>query len=151
MKLFDAERNSFVSYINVQAIPENSKIMSDRFDLSRINYQTQRMKIIGEIIELYEAQRDYSVHKDQISYEKLCLEFADVCISICTLLMLQDRKFVFIETSGFFEPEVWIRKILQRETDFVLSDVFTFANRSSLNIEGYIKKKLKYNKNRKDW
>ena len=141
----------FENFINDEAIPTNWRVISSRFDMSNWTFKQQRLKIIGEILELADEQDQYAQHGDSLSYEKLCLELADVCIAICTLMHLQGRKFLIVK--GKFEsgPEGWIRQLLSRDSAFLLSSVFAYATTNSIDIVGYIRKKIKYNRTRMDW
>ena len=82
--------NNFEIFINETVIPQNWKILAQRLNMTTMKLPQQRLKIIGEIIEYSEARDEYNARLDHISYEKMCLELADICLSVCTLMYLQD-------------------------------------------------------------
>ena len=61
-------QQSIESFINKEVIPRNWEVLSSRFDTTKFTVFAQRMKIIGEILEFYEAIADYRQPRSQHSF-----------------------------------------------------------------------------------
>lgn len=142
---------SFQSFFNTVVIPENWKILSSRFDVSQWSTDRQRAKIIGEIVEFIEARNTWIDNATPRNYEDMAFELADVCIAIATLMQIQEKTYLPINALLTQDPERWIAKIVNRESDYVIVSIVEYAEIVSIDIESFIKRKLQINRTRKDW
>lgn len=142
---------TFESFINDYAIPENWKVISSRLDVTKLSYTKQRMKIIGEIVEYFEANENYRNNFSADSYMQMLDELADICIACCTLLRLQERKYIRLSIPGFSDEISWINKVVTRQHDALLTSIYDFSVLNSLDLCGAMRKKIAYNATRKDW
>jgi NTP pyrophosphatase (non-canonical NTP hydrolase) len=113
--------------------------------------QDERMKIIGEILEFYNELQQYRKVASPRIYEKLCIELADIVISTCTMLKMQDRSYRQYPESYEQDPEEWIKLVLGRRFDKLITNAEEYARMFSIDIESAISRKLAYNRTRKDW
>lgn len=144
-------QQSIESFINEEVIPRNWEVLSSRFDTTKFSVFAQRMKIIGEILEFYEAIADYRQTRSQHSFAIALDELADICIASCTLIRLQDRKYLQKTVPLRSSEEEWIRLVINRRIDVLLSTVLEYAGMFSVDIRQIILRKIEYNMIRTDW
>lgn len=142
---------AFASFINSTVIPENWKILSSRFDISKQTYEKQRMKIIGEIVEFYEAMLKYAEDPTLENLREANLELADIVISACTLLHIRETNHFDYETPFNYDPESWIQLVIQRRPSELIVMCEEYAKQAGISLEKDILRKLEINRTRSDW
>lgn len=141
----------FESFINDYAIPKNWEVLSARFDTSKLTVNFQRRKIIGEILEYAESVEKLKAENTELAYQEMCLELADIALSICTLLHIQGRRFVQNKYPFDADPESMIMKIICRASSEILSGLHEYALLTSIDLISHMKAKIYFNTKRKDW
>ncbi len=142
---------NFEQYINDEVIEKNWSILSERYHTCDFTPVRQRVKIISEIIEFEEAVETFKKTCTEEDFEKMCLEMADIALSICTLFRIQDRKYTFTDVKPEASAEILITQILCRSSDFVLSAIYAHAYAIGVDLVSAMNKKMEYNRTRKDW
>jgi hypothetical protein len=142
---------NFESFINDFVIPENWSILSSRFNVESWTPAMQRMKIIGEIIEFYEALEHYKTVRSPLGFSYVIDELADIVISTCTLIKILDRKYCQYTEAYEQNPEQWILLVTSQRNDKLITNIEEYSRLVSIDLEGAIRRKLAYNRTRTDW
>jgi hypothetical protein len=165
---------NIVNFINTEAIAQNAAIMVRRFQVK--NEDRQRMKIISEIIELYDSY--YMIGCEQITdailehmkakrFDEACTlyqanlahtrmaELADVVISTLTLKHLLEET-VYTPVRQVRPAGTTFIALIgdvadSMPTDSIISWAISFANTHGISLAEQIKIKLMYNDRRTDW
>lgn len=143
--------STFEPFINDFVIPENWSILSARFDVSIWTPANQRLKIIGEIIEFHEAMELYKTVPTPLGFSDVIDELADIVISTCTIIKILDRKYRQYTEAYEQDPEQWILLVTGRRYDKLITNIKEYSRFVSIDLEGAIRRKLAYNRTRKDW
>lgn len=141
----------FTSFINSTVIPENWKILSSRFDMSKQTYEKQRMKVIGEIVEFYEAMQKYGEDPTLENLREANLELADIVISTCTLLHICGMHYQEFAIVYRDDSEYWIQLVISRRANDLIAMCEEYAIQAGSNLEKDILRKLEINRTRSDW
>lgn len=148
----EKEYKSFQDFINDEVIPRSWNIIKKRIDASELTLVKQRRKIISEILEIADARERHNEEQTDESFEAAVSELADICISACTLIAIQERRFVVaMSFKSELTEEEWIRLVVNRRTDALITSVFVYASSKGINFPQAIKKKIRFNATRKDW
>lgn len=147
----EKEYKSFQDFINDEVIPRSWNIIKKRIDASELTLVKQRRKIISEILEFADARERHNEEQTDESFEAAVSELADICISACTLIAIQERRFVVACTFKELTEEEWIRLVVNRKIDTLITAVFVYAGTKGINFPQAIKKKIRFNALRKDW
>ncbi len=141
----------FERFINKEVIPLHWEIVSSRIDFSEVTMKAQRMRIIDEIIEYFDAREAYEKNHTVENYKAMSFEYADIALAICTLLKLQGRTYKALTVVGTADPEDLIKKVLQRATDDVLTLLYDQSCILGIDLIQSMIEKMEFNKTRKDW
>lgn len=142
---------SFTSFINSEVITENWNILSARFDMSKQTYEKQRMKVIGEIVEFYEAMQKYSEDPTLENMREANLELSDIVISTCTLIHICGMHYQEYHIVYHDDCEYWIQLVINRRPNDLIAMCEEYANQSGIHLEKDILRKLEINRTRLDW
>ncbi len=142
---------NFEQFINDQAIPKNWEILSARLDMNNQTVEKQRRKIIGEILEYSEAAENFRASNSEQDYREMCFELADIALAICSLLHIQERRYVQSKHPFATDAESMIMRIICRASSEVLSGLREYTLLLNIDLIGFMKEKMEYNRTRKDW